>query len=124
MTRISRRNKLVMVQRPFNGPRDSIGRKERIWTDYGQAWVSLRQLSGGEQADGEQVRNFATYECRMLFVDAPILTTNWRLREGSSEPYTYYQIVSADQNEFDRKEWLLVVSRDERPLVDEELIEP
>ena len=123
MTRISARNTRVLIQYPVNGARDSIGKKERAWVDHGSAWCSFRRLSGGEVIDGDQTTNFATYEVRMLFVDATTLTAHWRLRTGTSEPYTYHHIISADQNDFDRKEWILTVSKDESAKVDAGTIE-
>lgn len=124
MTRIGKRSTRVELEYPSTGVRNTVGHKEKVWLAHGGAWVAMKRLSGGEVEVNGQVEVFGTYEVRMLFVDAPDLTTQWRLRRGTSEPFEYFAILSADQNEFDRKEWVLVVSRDERNQVGEEIISP
>lgn len=124
MTRISKRNTLLTLEYPINGVRDTAGHKEQSWQTGNRVWCYLRKLSGGETTDPDQTENYGVYECRLLFYDAPTLNARWRLRHGSSVPYTYYEIQSADQNELDRKEWVLTVVKDERNKMSEEEIVP
>ncbi len=124
MTRISKRNTLLTLENPINGVRDTAGHKEQSWQTGNRVWCYLRKLSGGETTDPDQTENFGVYECSFPFYCAKTLTARWRLRQGSSEPYTYYEIQSADQNDQDRKEWILTVVKDERSQVDAGTIEP